>query len=107
MLTNLRPTPFALYRLFFVLLIYAVGIASTCIWILESFTRIAIITVEPGTTYDALLATAGFTGIMGMVAGSILLSLMADRRGIKMDRRQRNASINFPDRRQNDRRLEE
>ena len=107
MLSNLRPTPFALYRLFFVLLIYAVGIASTCIWILESFTRITIFTVEPGTTYDALLATSGFTGLMGMVAGSILLSLMVDRRSIKSDRRQRQANIDFPDRRQNDRRLEE
>ena len=107
MLTNLRPTPFFLYRLFFVLLIYATGIASTSVWILESFTDIRIITAEMGTTYDALLATAGVTGISGIVAGSLLLSLMGDRRDTKSDRRQRQVEIDFPDRRTNDRRSSE
>jgi len=104
---NLRPTPFALYRLFFILLIYGIGIISTCVWILESFTRIQIFTMEPGTSYDALLATSGVTGIIGIVAGSILLSFMTDRRTVESDRRQREVDIGFPDRRQGSRRLPE
>ena len=96
---NLRPTPFSLYRLFFILLIHGVGVISTCVWVLESFTDIKIITEAPGTAYDALLATSGVTGIIGIVAGSILLSLLTNHRTIESNRRQRYAKICFPDRR--------
>ena len=104
MFSNPRSTPFYLYRLFFVLLIYVTGIASTSVWILESFTDIRIIPEEMGTTYDALLATSGVTGVSGIVAGSLLLSLMSDRRIAKLDRRQRQVDINFADRRISERR---
>ena len=104
MLFNLRPTPFVLYRLFFVLLIYGVGISSLCVWILESFMKIRIITMEAGTSYDALLATSGVTGVAGIIAGSILLSILADRRTVVPDRRQQQIDIDFTDRRRGERR---
>ena len=101
---KLRPTSFALYRLFFVLLIYAVGITCTCVWILESYTTIRILTIEPGVNFDAILATSGVMGISGIVAGSIMLSIMTDRRTIASDRRQQQSEIDFPDRRKGSRR---
>lgn len=101
---KLRQSPFVLYRLVFVLLIYATGIASTCVWILESYTNIQIITLAPGTTFDAILATLAVTGLSGMVAGSIMLALMTDRRTFVSERRQRQVEIDFTDRREGDRR---
>lgn len=103
-----RPTTLAIYRIFFVLLIYATGIICSSIWILETYMQVQLLSQllpsMDNTVYVSLLATSGVTGVAGIVAGSILLSLLADRRIFDGDRRQQDIEIDFPDRRIADRR---
>lgn len=103
---KIRPMPFVFFRLIFVALLFMVGIICLGTMTLETFTGIRIIDAEPGVDYDAIIATCGVTGFLGMASGSIMLMLMLDRRTIRSDRRQRQHGIDFPDRRTSvDRRL--
>ena len=107
MLLKLRQQSFALYRLFFIVITYAIGIVCLCIWILESVLEKNILTIDAGISHDALLATCFITGIVGIAAGSLMLSFMNERRHVSNDRRQQQSPIDFPDRRTNlDRRSE-
>lgn len=104
MLLKLRPTPYALYRLFFVMLIYGLGILGLCNWILEKYLNVHLVIMNTVTSYEALLATSLATGIAGIIAGSIMLGLLRERRIFVGDRRQTVIEIDFPDRRKRDRR---
>ena len=99
-----RPTPMALYRLFFVVMLLAIGAVSLSVALLEIYTDLNILPFDPGTNYEAILATCVVTGISGLFAGNILLALMLDRRTSASDRRQQSVAIDFPDRRKGNRR---
>lgn len=94
-----RPTPMALYRLFFVVLLLGIGAISLSVALLEMYMDINILNMEPSTSYEALLATCVVTGISGLFAGNIMLALMLDRRMNALDRRQQAVAIDFPNRR--------
>ena len=46
-----RPTPMALYRLFFVVMLLAIGAVSLSVGLLEIYTDLNILDMEPGTNY--------------------------------------------------------
>ena len=100
---KVRQVPFSFFRLTFVTLTYAISVACLGTMALATVAGILIINVAP-SNYDAFIATCGFTGVLGLVGGSIMLALMLDRRTVKADRRQSQSNINFPDRRVNNRR---
>jgi len=96
---KIRPASFTLYRITFVALMFAIGIICLGTMLLETYTEIRIIDLEPGIDYDAILATSGVAGFLGLASGCMMYLLMLDRRTVRKDRRQHQQDIGFPDRR--------
>lgn len=94
-----RPLTFAFYRLFFVVALYALGILCLVQPVMEHFYGYSMIPAEPEATHGAILTGAIVSGILSLVYGTIMLRIMTDRRMVKTERRQRQAPIDFPDRR--------
>lgn len=94
-----RPLTFAFYRLFFVVLLFALGIFCLTQPVMEYIFGYSMIPADSEATHDAMLTGSIVSGILSLVYGGILLRIMTDRRTIKADRRQHQVAIDFPDRR--------
>ena len=94
-----RPLTFAFYRLFFVVVLYSLGLFCLGQGFMEFFFGYSMIPTDSEATHDSILTGAIVSGILSMVYGTILLRIMTDRRTVKTERRQRQAPIDFPDRR--------
>lgn len=94
-----RPVKFGFYRLFFVVLLFAIGIISLCQPVMEHFLGYSLIPAEPEVDHDAILLGTIISGLLSMVYGFFLLRIMTDRRLQASERRQRQVAIDFPDRR--------
>lgn len=94
-----RPIRFAFYRLFFVVLLFAIGIVCLGQVVMEHFLGYSLIPAEPEVDHDAILLGSIISGILSMVYGFSLLRIMTDRRLKVSERRQRQMPIDFPDRR--------
>ena len=87
------------YRLFFIALFLVLGISGIGIVVVEYFAGIRVITTENYAYANALYATSGFMGILGLVTATAMIYLMREKRSDSADRRQIDRPLDFPDRR--------
>ena len=102
-----RPITFTYYRFLFVALLFSVGLFCFAHLAIDYFYAYSMITTESQSDHDAVLVGAAVCGLLSTMFGFIVLHLLVDRREKSTDRRQRQVSIDFPDRRSGgDRRAE-
>ncbi len=102
-----RPIKFTYYRLFFVVLLFSVGLICLAQLLIESIYGVSLITPELQSDHDAILVGTVICGLLSMMFGVIMLRLLIDRRMQNNDRRRRQVPIDFQDRRSGqDRRAE-
>lgn len=94
-----RPLKFTYYRIFFVVLLFAVGIICLAQLLIEAIYGVSLITPELKSDHDAVLVGTVICGLLSLMFGFIMLRLLIDRRLQSTDRRQRQLPIDFPDRR--------
>ena len=94
-----RPLTFAFYRLFFVVLLFTLSIFCLGQPVMEYFLGYSMIPTESKVNHDAILSGSIISGILSLIYAVSLLRIMTDRRTVRIERRQRQASIDFPERR--------
>ena len=94
-----RPAKFAFYRLFFVVLLFTIGVACLGLVVAEHFFGFRLTLSKSEVINDAISFGSIISGLLSMIYGFILYRLMTDRRLQASERRKRQVPIEFSDRR--------
>lgn len=96
---QIRSNSFTVYRLFFLALFIVMSMMSIAVVILDNYAGFQIISIADKADKQAFYATAIAMGLIGFSVSGIMIFLMQERRDYNTDRRQRAASVDFPERR--------
>jgi len=94
------------YQVLFVALFLLMGVACLGVVSLQQLFDYNLVTTGADADNEALLATFGFMGVLGLLIAFIMIYLMREKRQSSSDRRQIFTPVSFSERRiQNDRRM--
>lgn len=107
MIFQIRDGSFTFYRVFFIGLFLLMGVFGLGSALLENFTDTRIFFIGSEFDNHALQITFIIMGILGFCTAFMMIFLLREKRGIKVERRRQFKPVNFTDRRTSrDRRAE-